>query len=265
MQVESKVEGKRNLVQSLDRALSLLEEIAASGGEVGITELSNRVELHKSTVHRLLNTLVCKGFVEQNPETGDYKLGMKILELAGGIFNELEIREQARPYLKELRDTVGETAHLVIRDGEQGVYIDKVESSQAIRMHSQIGRRIPLHSTAVGKVLLADLDRDKLEKMFEPGRLKRYTEHTVTDWEKFLGELQRVAGQGYAVDNEEYEPAVRCIAAPVKNHTGQVAAAISVSGPVFRLNVEKIETVARVVKEKAMLISQRLGYLGNRD
>lgn len=258
------MEGKRNLVQSLDRALSLLEEIAAAGGEIGITELSNRVELHKSTVHRLLCTLACKGYVEQNPETGDYKLGIKILELAGGLINELEIREEARPYLKELRDTVGETAHLVVRDGEEGVYIDKVDSSQAIRMHSQIGRRIPLHCTAVGKALLADLDREKLEKILGPGKLKRYTEHTITDWEKFLDELRRVAGQGYAVDNEEYEPAVRCVAAPVRNYTGKVVAAVSVSGPVFRLPVEKIDTVARVVMEKAMLISQRLGYLGNK-
>jgi len=165
--------------------------------------------------------------------------------------------------LQELRQDIGETVHLVIRNGDQGVYIDKVETRQTLRMYSEIGNKIPLYCTAVGKVLLSHLGRDKLEKMYKGKKLKKYTKNTITDWEEFFNELKRVRRQGYAVDNEEYEQEIRCVAAPVKNYEGQVIAAVSVSGPAFRITKEKVEEIAGKVKKKALLMSKRLGYTGS--
>lgn len=251
---------KDNLVQSVDRALTILEEVASSEVEVGVTELANKLDLHKSTVHRMLNTLMHKGYIEQNPETEGYKVGLKVFELGSKMFNELEIRDQSL-YLKELMQETNETVHLVVRDGDQGVYIDKVDTKQTLRMYSKIGRRVPLYCSAVGKVLLSNLSQDKLEKLYKGVEFKRYTKNTITNWDDFLKELKKVRQNGYAVDNEEHEEEIRCIAAPIKNYKGQIIAAISISGPVFRITDKKVNEFAFKVKNKALMISKRLGYM----
>ena len=256
-------EGKAKVVKSVDRALSIMEEIAKCETELGVTELGNKLSLHKSTVHRLLSTLQTKGYVQKSTETGGYRPGNKIIELGSSIFNDMNIRKQARPYLQELMEETNETVHLVIRDGSEGVYIDKVESSQMIRMHSEVGRRIPLHCSSVGKVLLSGLKENKLNQMYKNKQLQAYTENTITNLKELKKELALIKERGYAVDKEEYEEQVHCIAAPIKNYRGEITAAVSISGPLFRLNKNKKEKFIKKIKVSALKISQKLGYVSN--
>ena len=154
-----------------------------------------------------------------------------------------------------------ETVHLVIRDGNQGVYVDKVEGPQTIRMSSRVGSRVPLHCTSVGKVLLADLTEDKIIELVGTNNLESYTENTITDLDHLLDELKEVAKKGYAIDNCEHEKDVRCVAAPIKNYNRNVVAAISVSTPAFRFSLDDIAQMSDKVKEIAFKISRQLGCI----
>jgi IclR family KDG regulon transcriptional repressor len=167
-------------VQSIERALSLLEALEDSRGEVGIAELSKRVGLHVSTAHRILATLVARGYARQNPETGRYALGAKALHLAESYLGQMDLRRVVRPVLERLSQETGETANLVILDRREALYLDKVESPQSLRIFSRIGHRAPLHCTAVGKVLLAYRSKAQVDALLGRGPLERLTRHTIT-------------------------------------------------------------------------------------
>lgn len=247
-------------IQSLDRAIQILEVLGNNPSGMGVSELSRVVNLPKSTVHRILDTLLQKGYVEKNSEKEKYKLGLKIVELSNKILANMELRSEARPYLEELMNYVNEVVHLcVLRDGEM-VYIDKVECPNPIRMYSQIGRRIPVHCTAVGKATLAFLPKDEVIRILEMKGMPRKTQNTITDLQQLLNHLEEVRRLGYAVDDIEHEEGIRCVAAPIFDGTGQVVAAISVAGPDFRITIERIPQLADKVREVAQKISQRLGY-----
>lgn len=249
-------------VQALERALDVLEALAAQRQPARLADLSRELGLHKSTVHRLLATLGKRRYVERDADTGRYRLGLKVFELGSWFFNRMELRQEARPLLQELVDQTLETAHLGILDEGQVVYIEKVESPQTVRMYSELGKRAPAHCTAMGKVLLAHLPEPELDRIIATRGLTRYTSNTIVDAEQLKDHLRRVAGQGYAIDDTEHEEAIRCVAAPVRNYRGEVVAALSVSGPAVRLSRERIGEVARLVRATALRISRRLGYNG---
>lgn len=250
-----------NLVQAVDRALAILETLKAAGEALGVTELGARVGLHKSTVYRLLATLARHGYVQQDPATERYSLGLKLVELGTAVLDHLELRELARPYLKRLMEASQEVAHLVVLQDGDVVYIDKVECPGPVKMYSQLGRRAPAHATAVGKALLAFLPPAQVEAILARG-LPRLTPHTITDPERLRTELHLVRERGYAVDNEENELGIRCVAGPIFNHTGQVVAAFSISGLAMRLTVPRLEGLAGLVCRTSQEISARLGYQG---
>jgi DNA-binding IclR family transcriptional regulator len=175
----------------------------------------------------------------------------------------VDIFKSSKPYTERLMKTVNEVVHLVIRDENDIVYIDKVEADNTIRMASTIGRRSPLYRTSVGKVILAYLPDKEIESVWENSKIEKMTEYTITDLEVFKRNLKEVEEKGYAVDNEENELGVRCIGAPVFNHTGSVEGAISVSGPTIRVTRDRIEEIANEVKKYAHLISNELGYRGD--
>jgi len=249
-------------VQALDRALDILEALAAHRQPMRLVELSHQLGLHKSTVHRLVSSLARRRYVERDPETGRYRLGLKVFELGSRLFNSMELRQEARPLLQELVNQTLETAHLGILDEGQVVYIEKVESPQTVRMYSELGKRAPAHCTAMGKVLLAHLPEEELDRIIAMRGLTRYTSNTIVEVDQLKDHLRRVAAQGYAVDDTEHEEAIRCVAAPVRNYRGEVVAALSVSGPAVRLTRERIEEVAQMVRATAMRISRRLGFDG---
>ncbi|MGI9952537.1 IclR family transcriptional regulator [Moorellaceae bacterium AZ2] len=252
----SKVQG----VQAVDRALSILEALARAEGPVMLSALSAELGLHISTVHRLLNTLARRGFVEQEPYQGRYRLGLKVFEIGNRALYTLDIRAVARPYLRELVEEFNETANLAVLDGSEVVYIDQVESKNMIKMLARPGTRGPAYCTGAGKVLLAALSPSQLEKFLAATPLKPYTPATITDPDQLKQELEKVRHQGFAVDKGELEEGVRCVAAPIKNHEQRVVAALSVSGPSSRITDELLQgKLVERVRTAALNISQALG------
>lgn len=252
----------KEVVQSVDRALSILEVLSDQETGLGLSEISNQIDLHKSTVHRLLGTLMIRGYVEQDPHTNRYSLTMKLFELGNKKIEKLDVLTLAKPYLRELADKTNEVVHLVIREGAEIIYIDKVEGDYTLRMHSRIGRRSPLYCTAVGKVMMAYLEEEERKKLWEESAKKEYTSFTIIQYSQMQEELKKVKKQGYAVDDQEHEIGVRCIGAPIFDYQGNVHAAISVSGPAIRMTPEKIKVFAGFLLKYGEKISRELGYMG---
>lgn len=252
---------QENTVQSVKRAMIILEELATEKEGLGVTELANRVGLHKSTVHRMLTTLLNLGYVEQSASSDKYRLGMKLLFLGGAILERMDIRHEAHDLLKELSEKVNETVHLVVPDGYRAIYIDKLDSNKTIRMHSQIGRIAPFHASAVGKAILAFSDEKYIEKVIERG-LAKFSANTITEPKELMEHLKKIRESGFAVDDEENEKGIRCVGAPIFDYTGKVIGAISVSGPTVTITQEKIQEIAENVVECAKKISRRMGWKG---
>jgi DNA-binding IclR family transcriptional regulator len=227
---------------------------------MNMTEISEKLGLYPSTTHRILDTLKHWGYVEQEPDNQKYRLGLKVLELGMAKLQQIDLVREATPYLKELVNQCNETAHLGVLEGGDVLYLAKVESSQTIRMCSYVGKRAPLHCTALGKVLLAFLPEEERNKILEQKGLPRLTENTITDRNKLEKQLTKIQKQGFALDQEENEKDVRCIAAPIRNYRGRVIAAVSISGPAFRID-EKVQNNLKVALiETSTKISKRLGY-----
>lgn len=247
-------------VQSLERALNILDKLSEYPDGIQIVRLSEQVNLTKSTTHRLLATLLNMNYVVKDPETDKYKLGLQLLFLARNLLNNLDIVSIAKPHLEHLAKEVNETIHLCIEDNNEIVYIDKIESNQTIRMYSRIGSRAPMYCTAVGKVLLSGMDQDQLEESVSKMEFIPKTQTTITSKEELYQEIELVKEQGYALDNSENEEGLMCIASPIFNHQGKIVASFSVSGPNNRVTMDFINnTLIQKVKVYSQQISQILG------
>jgi DNA-binding IclR family transcriptional regulator len=247
-------------IKVLNKTFSILEILLQQGSAMNMTEISEKLGLYPSTTHRILDTLKYWGYVEQEPDNQEYQLGLKVLELGMAKLHQMDLAREAAPYLKELVNQFNETVHLGILEEEEVLYLLKEESSQTIRMHSWVGKRAPLHCTALGKVLLAHLSVEERKKILGGKVLSRHTENTITDKSKLEKELSKVREQGFALDREENEKDVWCIATPIKNHQGKVIAAVSISGPAFRIDEKVQNNLKEVLIETSRKISKRLGY-----
>lgn len=251
-------------VQAVERALSILEVMAQAGAPITITDIAERSKLNVSTVHRLLGTLVVKGFVEQEPESTKYKLTMKLFKMGNAALYNIDIKDIARPYMQELVERCNETVNLSILDGTEVVYIDQLESTNMVivKMFVKVGSKGPAHCTSSGKVLLANQPEDKLNNTLDKIEMKSYTNETITNKELFKKELEKVRQQGYAFSLGERDDAVRCVAAPIYNHEGRVVAAISVSGPANRITNSYLNhELIPIVLDVANKISAKLGFI----
>jgi len=248
------------IIQSVQRSLKILDLFDEQTIELKITDISERMGLHKSTVHSLLKTLQESNYIEQNPENGKYRLGMKLVERGNLVISTMDIRKVAKKYLLEIANKTGQTSHIGILDGNAGMYIDKEEGELAIIRYSRIGRRIPLHSTAIGKVLLAYQKPEKIHQLLEGYEYSLLTDHTLQNKEELLGELEKVRQQEYAVDNQENEQGVRCIAVPIKNEQSQVLAALSLSTLISRVNDEQLQEYIQLLKQLGQELSQQVRY-----
>jgi DNA-binding IclR family transcriptional regulator len=252
-------------VQVLERVFRILDELAAGSTELPGGEIAGRVKLHRSTTHRLLAVLEKNRFVERNPENARYRLGWRLFELGIIAASRLDVYERAKPQLQRLVDETGETAHIgVLRQGEV-ISLLNVEGKRSVRTPATVGRRTPPHCTSQGKAILAFAGPEQIESAIDWHRFTRFTENTITDGSRFRTELALVRRRGYAVDNEEFEPGLRCIAAPVRDHTGEVIAAISIAGPSFRIGNQQIAALSRSVIGAAGRLSASLGYRGNAE
>ncbi|UAL52223.1 IclR family transcriptional regulator [Bacillus sp. CMF21] len=250
-------------VQSLERALTLLNKLSEYPEGIQISRLAEQVGLTKSTVHRLLATLTNMNYTIKDEETDKYKIGLQVLFLSRNLINNINVVTIAKPFLEKLCQEVNETIHLCIEDRGEVIYIDKIESNQTIRMYSRIGSRAPIYCTAVGKVLLSGMDKDKKNETISKMKFIPKTPTTITSKEEFLEEIEKVDSQGYALDNSENEASLMCIAFPIFDHNGKIIASFSVSGPNNRVTPELIETtLIGKMKQCSIEISRNLGYSG---
>lgn len=251
---------KEYRIKSVAKALKIVEILAKDAGEMALGEIAEKMRMPKGTTHGLISTLCDFGYIDQSPITGKYKLGFKLFELGNIVAQRLEIKNIAAPYIQKLVEEMEETVHLTILDKGEVLYIDKRESQQSIRIASRVGARLPAHCTGVGKVLLAFLPAEERKKIIAEKGLKRFTRNTITDPEVLEAELAKIREQGYAFDNEEFMEGLKCIAAPIRDYTGKVCAAISISGPTSRLRGEKLKKAVELVVATASAISMEMGY-----
>lgn len=247
----------QDTVQSVSRAIDILECFAQVKTEWNLIELSEKIGLAPSTTHRLLNTLIQRRLIEQDVKSGKYKIGTRLLLISGSIMNNSNLRTLARPLLTELANQTSETVHLSILNGDEVFYLDKLESPKSISIRSRIGQTLPAHVSGVGKVLLAYLPEEQLNDFLEKVELKQFTQKSMTNREQLKEHFRQIKRQGYAIDNEEVEEGLICFAAPVFTLDQQVIAAISVSGPVYRL-LDKTESITRLVINSATSLSNLL-------
>lgn len=249
------------LIGAVERALDILELFDERTPELGTTEIAEAAGLHKSTAAGLIHTLAAKGYLTQNPTNRRYRLGLKVVGRAGVVLGTMDLRHAALPYVQQLRDEFGETVNLAVLDAGDMVYIERLLCAHPLGMRSEVGKREPAHSTALGKAILAHSEPSEVHDYVARYGLLASTERTVTDWDTLNQRLELTRRQGYAIDDEENQVGGRCVAAPIFDHTGRPAAAISISAPTARLSLEQVPIVGAQVKQAARTISASLGYL----
>ncbi|MFJ5624715.1 IclR family transcriptional regulator [Peribacillus loiseleuriae] len=248
------------MVKSVDRALTIITLVSKRKEGVGVTELASNLEINKSSIFRLLRTLVKHGFIEQDLETKKYRLGYKYLELSSMLLESIDLRTQAKPFLEELESHTNEVIHLVVYDQGEVVYIEKIEGNETLRTHSQVGRRAPMHCTSVGKVILAHLPLNEILDIIDKNGLPKHTEQTITDKELFIQELGKIKNQGFGTEVEENETGITCVAVPIFDNQKKVVAAVSISGPSTRMSAERLIVIRPILMDIGKKISSRLGY-----
>jgi IclR family KDG regulon transcriptional repressor len=250
-----------NSVQTLSRALDILETLALSSTGMGVTEVGQRLNLHKSTAHRLLNALVSRGYVEKIEGRGSYRLGLKVVEISSLRLNHIELKTEAAPFLRALATQNEVSVHLGLMSGNDVVYIDKVEPRASIRMYSQIGKRVPPYCTALGKAMHFDKNRKELLEISSLFEFEPFTSRTILGPEAFADEVLASAKRGWSVDDEEHEIGIRCIGAPIRDYRSIIIAALSATGDTAHCSAEKDKSLAQAVIKTSIEISLRMGYM----
>jgi IclR family KDG regulon transcriptional repressor len=247
------------IIQAVAHALDVLEQFYGDG-ELGVTELSKRLKLHKNNVFRILATLESRGYIEQNRSTENYRLGTKCLQLGQTYIQHMGLLQQAKPIMVEVVKACRESTYVAVMRKGRVVPLDMVESDQPVRIVSHVGENLPLHCTAAGKVHLAFEPAEEVQRFF-PNGLEQYTEHTIVDRHVLMEQLKQVASTGYAMDSGEYLTDVRTVAVPIRDYTRTVVGSLAVSGPSYRIPPERVEReIATLVIKAGRELSSRLGY-----
>jgi len=251
---------KPSSVRALEKAILVLEKVSTLGGDIDLASLSRAMKIPKSTLLRILNTLKVHNLVRQNGENKRFGLGVGLIALGRAAERHFNLIEQMRPFLLNLAEKTGETASLMVMEGDFSVYIDQVVSTSLIRGQPRIGVSLDLHCSSGGKVLLSAMSDTRIEQLLFGKELRPLTEKTVTDFEELKNEVHRIREQGYGIDDEEAEYGGRCVAAPVRDRVGNVIAAISVMGPTTRIKQKDFNKLAETVKDEVLKASFSLGY-----
>jgi IclR family transcriptional regulator, KDG regulon repressor len=250
---------QRGGVQSIGRAFAILEEVARNRDGIGLAELSKRVGLHNSTAFHLIRTMVTLGYIRQVKETKRYRVGRPLFALAASSLDEIEMVGLATPVLEDLSQQTGETGHFAVRMGDTVMIIARTSSPGAFQLADRVGVIRPAHCTALGKVMLAALRPDRLEQFLARSELKAFTPKSITDVDRLRREIAEVRRNGIAFDDGEFDPEVRCCAVPVKDFTGLVIGAIGISGPIWRLSIQVLQSHARTIRSAADRLSAEFG------
>ncbi|WP_217208123.1 IclR family transcriptional regulator [Streptomyces sp. AC550_RSS872] len=250
-----------NGVQSVDRAVSVLE-ILAQRGEAGVSEVAAEIDVHKSTAFRLLGALEARGLVEQTAERGKYRLGFGLVRLAGAVTDRLDITQQGRPVCERLSEEIGETVNIAVLQEHFAVNLYQVRGPGAVGTHNWVGQLTPVYATSSGKVLLAHLTEQERASVLADSEMRKLTPHTLTTRTRLEKNLAEARERGYAVALEELEIGLHAVAAPIRSRDGEVVAALSASGPTYRFTEEHIHEIAPVLIAGADEISRRMASLG---
>ncbi|MFB5661938.1 IclR family transcriptional regulator [Alteribacillus sp. HJP-4] len=248
------------MVKSVDRALTIIKLVSTKKDGYGVTELADKLELNKSSIFRLLATLMEHGFIEQDLVTKRYRLGYQYLELSSKLLDSMDIRKEAAPYLKKLEELTNEVIHLVIYSQKEAVYIEKLEGNETLRMHSQVGKRAPMHCTSAGKTILAYLSEEEARQIINLKGLPPHTKNTLTDPEELILNLTEIKKRGYGIEREENEIGITCIACPIFNFRGEISGAISISGPSIRMGDDRLNILKDYIMDAGRKVSSRLGF-----
>lgn len=255
---------KSNTVKSVIKAFMIMEELDKSG-ELSIGDLSERLDMDKATVHRLISTVREVGFVCQNPDNKKYSNSLKLLAMGNRVVDKTGIKHVSRPIVEELAEKTGETINVGIHVGNKIIYIDKLESSSTIKVGLGIGVSVPSYCSGLGKAMLAFTAEEELTQILDGISFKKYTDSSITDRSMMLGELRKTRARGYSVDDEEYVIGLICIAAPIFDYHGNPVAAISVSSPKYRFDQSRhLRLYSGLVTDAARKISKQLGHRANR-
>ena len=247
-------------MKSLHKALDIIDAVSKLGS-AGIREISSKTGFPPATTHRIASTLVKRRFFNQDPVTKNYSLSLRFLELGTKVQQQFDLPSIARPHLQKLMSETGESANLAIGDDDSVVYLDQVQNDNSmLKIFTRLGTRVPLYSTGVGKMLLSRWSETELDAYLKRTQLTPYTPYTLVSRTQILKELDRISTRGFAVDNQEMEEGVRCVAALVFDHRQQVTAAVSISGAAMRITPDRIENFGEKVKKCALDISQDLGF-----
>ena len=252
--------GAGESLSSVRNAARLLKVFLSREEELGVSELARRLGLGKSTVHRLLSTLAQEGLIQQDPTTGGYRLGLVVFELGEAVRVHLDLHSAAGPVLASLREQTRESSQVGVLDGHEVVYVDRLESSQSLRLFTETGRRVPVHCTSSGKVLLAHLSATRQAEVLDGLQLEALTPHTITDIDALRAELVKVRRRGWAEAVNEREIGVASVAAPVRDARGTVVAAISIGAPTVRLPAAQRRYLGTLVVEAGEAVGRRLGW-----
>jgi len=247
------------MTKTVDRVFALIEYMAGARDTISISKAAADLAIPVSGVHRLLTSLEEAGYVHKDTNSR-YHLSLKIAAIAAQVLDRLDLRESARPFLERLSADAEETVHLGVLEGGEVVYIEKIDGPGRLRMASRIGERFPVHSTALGKVLIAALPEQEVSKIIGQKGLARCTPNTIVDVMQLLNHLREVRANGYAMDNEENEPGIRCAAAPILDYAGRVIASVSISGSTISLDEDCVDKIVKLVVETGREISYTLGH-----
>jgi DNA-binding IclR family transcriptional regulator len=249
-------------VQALDRAFAVLDLLGESDTPLGLAQVASALQLHKSTAHRFLMVLERHHMVERTV-SGKFRLGLRLFDFGNRAIEQYDLRERAQPHLRRLVAETEETAHLCILEQARVIYIDKIEPARSVRMITRIGASNPVHCTSVGKAMLAFLPEDRAADIIRRTRFERFTTRTIANAESLRAEVEKTRRRGYAVDDEELEEGLRCIAVPVLDAQRQPVAAVSISGPSFRVTAQKLPSIANHLLQCVRGISTDMGFISN--
>ena len=246
---------EKERIKSIDKVLDLLEFLSINEQEIGVAEISKKLNMGLSTVHRILTTLKSRGYINQNEQTAKYRLGIKLFELGCAVQNTKHLIEIAKPYLRELSGITKEIVNLAILEGREVIYLSKIESTEILTVNIKTGARVMAHCTALGKVLLAFIPDREFDSLYKGEKqLPSLTKNSITSLKELKKHFKEIREHGYAIDKEEYKIGVNCFAVPIINKEGRAIAAISITGPASRFTMDEMEKV----KGKLMTISKEI-------
>jgi IclR family transcriptional regulator, KDG regulon repressor len=256
---------KTPILKSVDKAFDVLEHFCHDNPDFTLNELARKLRVSKGTVHRILITAQKRGFIEQNPETKKYQLGMKVFELGSVVAKRMDLRSEALPVLKKLSELTGETSYILVRSGDEAVGVERVEGHNYLRMlFLEVGKRMPLYIGAGPKVLLAYMDDQEIENIIDRGRIDKWTDYTITDPAKIRDDIKKIREAGYAISKEDVTVGAAAVGAPIRNASGKVIAAVSIAGASIRYQDEMLQSLIDVTRSAGMEISRRLGQVDKR-